>query len=167
MSPGFIFSRNSIMDAVTNTGPTTIAWIAAIASAAVLIPLLAIWLLPDISQLKSWLRVAPRSSNATKKAAAIPPDTASNSDSGYEGSQPDSDHEDDSRSTTPSAPHCDGAIEEDESNENYDLHRAIRLCQETATPKRAPSSPYSEDFEVFTSFLSATEKKTKRFRDVD
>ncbi|KAF2161621.1 hypothetical protein M409DRAFT_59006 [Zasmidium cellare ATCC 36951] len=166
MTPAAIFSSSPVMDTLAQLhDPAIVVWITAVASAAVFIPLLLLWFRPNLSKLRSWLQFATNPST-TSKAKAPSTESSNDSDSGYAGSEPETNSEDGDSPDTAETPQCGGILdEEDESDENCDLHRAIRLCQQSATPKRAPPSPYSRDFEVFSSFLTATEEKAKRYRD--
>lgn len=146
-----------ILEMLAATGPEELevaTWIAAFATAAIIV-ILGLMSLPRIS-IKLWgIRNAAHHTdtistqcNSTK---------SKDSDSGYAGSESESELED--IEMEGAVPNCHGDLDEQELGENYDLHRAIRLCEESATPKRTPHRTFEEDFEAYASFLSATEKK--------
>lgn len=125
-----------------------------------LVALLVLCLFQKLRTLRTRCRFRPDPAITANSLASTPSPTCNGDDSGYAGSETFSDEfskEDD--------PHYDSSVDEDVDDENYDLHRAIRLCQEAATPRRVPANPYSKEFEVYTSFLSETQKKA-RYRGV-
>lgn len=136
-----------------------ILWITVTTNVAILVTLSVKSLLQKLHMSSKKTSITAASTRSKTKATST---ETNDGDSGYAGSESDSDDD-----VQEPAPQCRNDSDDlDECDENYDLHRAIRLCQETATPKRAPASPYGEDFEVFSSFLSATEEKPKSGRSI-
>lgn len=119
-----------------------------------LVALLVLCFPEKLSRLTTRFRIRPKSATAADPPTHIP--TCNGDDSGYAGSETLSDGPSEDED-----PHCDSSAEEEIEDENYDLYRAIRLCQEAATPRRTPASPYSKDFEVYTTFLSETQKRAR------
>lgn len=162
MNPATVLSREAIMDAVALLRPHLDAavWLFAIASATILVVLLISRFPQKLNALTRRLQLAMHPSRAAY-IKPIPTCRDGTGDSGYAGSETESDSEGGDAFSGELNPNCDSGIEEGIDDENYDLHRAIRLCQEASTPRRAPSSPYGNDFEMYTTFLSETQKKAR------